>query len=394
MKVTMYRKHNRIAYVDGVETVGCTSKDSQHCKPADSYCPIYVRGTGPDGQYVRGPIKSILKTTHVVRDWKEATKLVEAWKEGKPSISNASIEKWRDDYLANAAHENLSSETIRKHAYMFKMLVAFAQKNNIYTVRGFDVATTRSFRATWSVSPRTSRAMVTTLRSLMKFAISNKWLAENPAKELKVKVPDSDARPFTDDEMKSILTAAKSDPRAYAFIRTMRASGLRISDVTRLAISELGDDNHLRLIQTKTRMPVDILIGDADAAILRSAAELNPNKKFFFQTGAAKPTAAACNWSDTLKEVFRAAGVPDGHSHMFRHTYAEKFLKMGKSIQDLAKILGHKSVNTTIKHYDKWTKGRQERLDVEMSATHDWCQDVEGAPKNNVRQMGSNARKA
>jgi integrase/recombinase XerD len=314
---------------------------------------------------------------------------VDTWENGEALVGNATIEKWRDDDLANAAHENLSPETIRKHSYMFKSLVAFAQKHNIHTVRGFDVATTRTFRGTWKVSPRTSRAMLTTLRSLMKFAVSNKWMAENPAKELKPpQVPDSNAKPFDKDEMRRILAAAKSDPRTYAFIVTMRASGLRISDVTKLAVSELGDDNRLRLIQTKTRKAVNILLGDADAAVLRSVAHLNPNKKFFFQTGEAKSTSAAGNWSDRLKEVFKAAKVPDGHSHQFRHTFSAEFLAMGKSIQDLSKLLGHDSVNTTIKHYNKWIQAAQDRLDVEVAGTHDWRKDVEDAPKDNVRQMG------
>lgn len=381
MKVTMYRKHNPEA--------GCTSKDTQTCRPTNAYCPIYIRGCGPDGQYVRGPLKRILKTGFIVRDWKQAQKLVEAWEEGKPSIANASIEKWRDDFLANARHEKLAPETIRKYVYMFKRLLAFAQENGIHTARGFDVATTTAFRATWKVGPRTSRAALTCLRSIMKFAVARDWLAKNPAKELKPpKVGDSDVIPFTKDEMKRILAAAKSDPRAYAFIVTMRASGLRISDVAKLAVSELGKDNRLRLTQTKTRKEVNILLGDADADILRAAAPLNTNKQYFFQTGDAKLTSVTGWWSDCLKEVFKAAGIPDGHSHQLRHTFAAEFLAMGKSIQDLAKLLGHDSVNTTIKHYNKWIQAAQDRLDVEVASTHDWRQAVEDAPKGNVVQLG------
>jgi integrase/recombinase XerD len=381
MNVTMYRKHH---------PKNCKSKDTQICK---NQCPIWIRGTAPNGNYVRGPVnKTIRGNGPIEHDWERATKTVNTWENGEALVANATIEKWRDDYLANAVHENLAPETIRKHAYMFKRLVAFAQDHNIRTVRGFDVATTTSFRATWKVSPRTSRASLTCLRSLMKFAVARDWLSKNPAKELKSpQVPDSNAKPFDKDEMKRILAAAKSDPRTYAFIVTMRASGLRISDVTKLAVSELGDDNRLRLVQTKTRKAVNILLGDADAAVLRSVAHLNPNKKFFFQTGEAKSTSAAGNWSERLKEVFKAAKVPDGHSHQFRHTFSAEFLAMGKSIQDLSKLLGHDSVNTTIKHYNKWIQAAQDRLDVEVADTHDWRKDVEGTPKDNVRQMGRKA---
>jgi site-specific recombinase XerD len=74
-------------------------------------------------------------------------------------------------------------------------------------------------------------------------------------------------------------------------------------------------------------------------------------------------------------------------SHQLRHTFAAEFLAVGKSIQDLSKLLGHDSVNTTIEHCNKWIQANQDRLDAVVASTHDWRQAVEDAPKANVVQL-------
>jgi hypothetical protein len=49
MNVTMYRKH---------DPNNCKSKDTQVCK---NQCPIWIRGAGPDGRYVRGPVNKTIR---------------------------------------------------------------------------------------------------------------------------------------------------------------------------------------------------------------------------------------------------------------------------------------------------------------------------------------------
>ena len=75
---------------------------------------------------------------------------------------------------------------------------------------------------------------------------------------------------------------------------------------------------------------MNILLGDADAAILRSVAHLNPNKHFFFQTGKAELAAATDMWRERIKAVFKAAGIKGGKPHTFRHTFAAEFLADGQ----------------------------------------------------------------
>jgi integrase len=46
-----------------------------------------------------------------------------------------------------------------------------------------------------------------------------------------------------------------------------------------------------------------------------------------------------------------------------RDTFAVDLLEKGVPLEEVSKLLGHESIKTTERHYSKWMKGRQDRLD-------------------------------
>lgn len=83
-------------------------------------------------------------------------------------------------------------------------------------------------------------------------------------------------------------------------------------------------------------------------------------------------TGTLGTWGSRFAEAFKAAGVhSDGHmiSHRLRATFAVDLLAKGVPLEHVSKLLGHRSVTTTERHYAKWVKGRQDRLDSVVSAS-------------------------
>jgi integrase len=96
----------------------------------------------------------------------------------------------------------------------------------------------------------------------------------------------------------------------------------------------------------------------------------NGNARYFFwHTGTGTEETAVTNWQHDLRTVFRAAGLPGGHPHQLRHTFAVSLLKEGVPLEEVSKLLGHDSIRTTEKYYAKWVKARQDRLDALVMAT-------------------------
>lgn len=71
----------------------------------------------------------------------------------------------------------------------------------------------------------------------------------------------------------------------------------------------------------------------------------------------------------TLRAVFKRSGVKGAHAHKFRHTLATEILARGGTLEDVADILGI-SPAVAHKHYAKWSRARQDRIDRILEAVH------------------------
>jgi integrase/recombinase XerD len=341
-----YRRHNpaRCRF---------TSRTEYRCK-----CPIWVEGV-KDGRRIREALK--------LRDWNRAQELVREWDvEGKkPKRKHrATIEEWRDQFIKDAeTGRKLSDGTLKLYRLLFRQLIAFAGHRGIKFVDELDLTALTDFRGQWEIGALTATKKLERLRSIYKFAVQRKMVDENYALNLAgPKVKANPTLPFSADEMKRILAAAEHkdvDPRVKAFILTMRHSGLRISDVARLAVDSLSH-NRLKLYQAKTGEPVSVLLPKNVVDALHDTP--HTNSKFFFWTGESKTSTVTGFWRERIAEVFRLAKVA-GHTHQFRDTFAVSLLEGGAGIETVSVLLGHQSIRVTEKHYNPWVKTRQDALD-------------------------------
>ena len=59
-----------------------------------------------------------------------------------------------------------------------------------------------------------------------------------------------------------------------------------------------------------------------------------------------KPKAAVDVWERAFKRAFVAAGMPSGHAHQLRDTFAVGLLQQGIPLEEVSKLLGHTSIKT------------------------------------------------
>ena len=170
------------------------------------------------------------------------------------------------------------------------------------------------------------------------------------------------------------LTQGPASPSARAH-PTHATCGLAIRDALTLKRSELQHDKRKKLYRIvtarqKTGTHVSVPIPPDVAQELLTV--LNSNPEYVFWSGKGEEESITKNWAKYyIAPLFKAAKIPsDGHmmSHRLRDTFAVDLLEKGVPLEEVSKLLGHESIKTTEKHYSKWMKGRQDRLDRLVTA--------------------------
>jgi site-specific recombinase XerD len=239
------------------------------------------------------------------------------------------------------------------------------------------------FRQSWKVGTTTSAKQTERLKSFFKFAVDRKWITENPASSLKPPVGSDDdvpVIPFTKAQLTRIIKACPSEYEMM-FILIMRYSGLAPVDVVKLTPDRLEKTNHLRLIRTKTKGWVKVLLPGVIADRLR-ALPLQPCGHWFWnkQTDSKHETATG-NMRRMLRPIFGPEGAhialkdeegnpildrngkqKYGHPYQLRHTFVKEQLEKGAPLERIAELLGN-TYKIVEKHYSAWVKDRQNILD-------------------------------
>ena len=264
-----------------------------------------------------------------------------------------------------------------QYARDLKDLQRFSEGRGLYAVaQVLTLENLIAWRTTWAGRiPSTYTQHVTQRRvvAFLNFAHNAGWIAKAPRLS-PIKIESEETLPLTDAEYTKLLK--HSEGKVRTLIQLMRWSGLAIRDAALLRREDLiVDGDSFKIVRERTKTGADLYLPIPPFVGQELRAVLNGNPEFVFwdrQTAGSSEYVAANNWGKRVSDVFKAAGIScDGHmvSHRLRDTYAVDLLQKGVPLEHVSKLLGHKSVTTTERHYAKWVKGRQDLLDRVVSAT-------------------------
>lgn len=166
------------------------------------------------------------------------------------------------------------------------------------------------------------------------------------------------ARFFTEEEVQGIFSIIHKIPKIYGrMLMILRDTGLRISEVLRMPIDCVCDENdkhYIRIYQYKTDRYNNIPLSDyAYDMILREikrTRKSHPDAKYVFVNKSGAPFSVS-NFTKTIKKALIEADIKghdgqplDFKSHRFRSTKATALINMGYEPNVVADMLGHSSL--------------------------------------------------
>jgi site-specific recombinase XerD len=154
--------------------------------------------------------------------------------------------------------------------------------------------------------------------------------------------------------LSSFVAALPSPRRGYAMVRCALDMGLRCSEVAKLQLADIDwRQGTVTLRRTKSRredvLPLPSLAGRALADYLRYERPKSTNPAVFVRRQAPRDQpigvdAVRC----VIRNAYRRIGLTHGRTHALRHTVASRLLDRGGSLKEVADVLRHRSLNTSL----------------------------------------------
>jgi integrase len=165
-------------------------------------------------------------------------------------------------------------------------------------------------------------------------------------------------RSLNTDEVERLLnsfTAALPSPRrGYAIVRLALDLGLRGIEINRLQLDDIDwRMGTVTLKRTKSRrqdiLPLPPVTGKALEAYVRHERPQTQDRSLFVRRQAPHDQPIGVDAiRRVVRDAFARAGIPHGRTHALRHTLACQLIARGSSIKEVADILRHRSLNTSL----------------------------------------------
>lgn len=198
---------------------------------------------------------------------------------------------------------------------------------------------------------------INSIKTFFKFLENKGHLGKNPSKDLKhPKVEAKAPRILSRLEYGALRDACREDVRTLAMVEILLQTGLRISELSDLKMSEIEIDttNPKINLPKKNAVPArEIPLNKAVVSAIKRYLEERPkvDSEYTFITKSGNPILIR-NIRSTIDRYFDLAGIKEAKVNDLRHTFVAFHLQNGTNIQSLSKISGHKRLSTTEKYLE------------------------------------------
>jgi len=188
----------------------------------------------------------------------------------------------------------------------------------------------------------------------MSYAVSElRWLEKNPCESIKKpKESKGRVRFLSDDERVALLNACKSHPDLYLAVALSLTTGARQAEIMSLRWGQVDFNRQvITLHDTKNgerrALP---LVGEAFALLQARSKVRNLKDSRVFPPHNAKGKADYIDLRAPWENALKTAGITDFHWHDLRHTAASYLAMSGVSLVEIAKVLGHRTLQMVARY--------------------------------------------
>lgn len=154
--------------------------------------------------------------------------------------------------------------------------------------------------------------------------------------------------------LSSFTPTLPSYRRGYAIVRCALDMGLRSSEIANLQLADIDwGAGTITLKRTKSLrqdiLPLPELTGQALAEYVQQERPMTTSTAVFVRCRAPRDLPLGVNTVRcVIRDAYQRIGLTHGRSHALRHTLACQLLDHGSSLKEVADVLRHRSLNTSL----------------------------------------------
>lgn len=256
--------------------------------------------------------------------------------------------------------KGLSKITVDQYcAEIKRYLEFFYDINDFNQIEMTDLNLYISYRMQSGAGERTISHVMTILRSFHQFLVLDRLVDKDISRMLESpKLTKHIPNVLSEDEILQFISEipsnTKVDRRNRCMILLLYASGLRISELCMLKLSQVymsvgyiackGKGNKERMVPV-----AEIVLNELEKYLNEDRPAFLKGKKspFVFVTIHANPIKREDFWKMLNGYAKNSSITKHIHPHMIRHTFATHLLEHGADLRSIQELLGHENIETT-----------------------------------------------
>lgn len=253
-----------------------------------------------------------------------------------------------DAFMASLRVQGRSEKTIARYQYIIGRFMAYAgcptRSVNVYHIRNWITAEKER-----GIQDSTLEGNRQVLSSYFGWLFRESLIEKNPVVNVGViKVPKKTKKIYTEADIERLGQQCQTI-RDRAIVHFLKATGCRISEMTGLDRDMVDLEAKECVVYGKGGKERTVYMDDVAVMLLseylKSRKDFDP-ALFIGKRGRLTPGGVRV----MLNKLGAAAHVEHVHPHKFRRTKATEMARRGMPIQDVATILGHEKLDTTMKY--------------------------------------------
>ena len=255
-----------------------------------------------------------------------------------------------DDFLTSKALEGKSAETVKRYRYELGRLLSYVNKA-VGEVTDRDISGyLRAYKKLRNTSNQTLKNVRSVYSSFFGWLRDRDRIGKNPMMLVEdIKVEKILKKPYTDTERRRMLRNCRTI-RDKAMLEFLYSTAVRVSELAALNREDIRWTTKDLIVFGKGAKERVTYLNERSNLYLKEYLEsrMDDNPALFVSLRAPHKRLTKSGIENMVRETGRRSGIGKAHPHRFRRTAATNALNRGMPVQEVALLLGHEKLETTM----------------------------------------------